>query len=288
MKTFLEVSETGSFGVAAGRLFVTQSAVSLRVQRLEDQVGRPLFDRRNGGVSLTAAGREFRGFAHAILQNWEQARQRMSELDNVQATLALAAQPSLWPRFGFGWLDLLREALPDVAIRAETAAPDGLVQMLLAGSVQVVLAHSMVVRPGLTAEPLMEDQLVMVSPWADGTVANVDGRYAIVDWGIEFRRAHDAALPRLAESRLVLGMGSMAPSYLRNRAFAAYLPARYARPLLADGALHLVQDAPRFGQQSWVIWRDDMDPSLRAVAGRTLSEAVKQAEKETADVVHRL
>ena len=73
LKTFLEVAATGSFGAAAGRLFVTQSAVSLRVQRLEDQLGRPLFERTKGGVSLTPAGREFRGFATTILRNWEHA-----------------------------------------------------------------------------------------------------------------------------------------------------------------------------------------------------------------------
>ena len=55
IKTFLEVSTTGSFGAAAGRLYVTQSAVSLRIHRLEDQLGRPLFDRTKSGVVLTAA-----------------------------------------------------------------------------------------------------------------------------------------------------------------------------------------------------------------------------------------
>ena len=75
------IVEEGGFERAAQRLNVTQSAVSLRILRLEDQLGRPLFERTKAGVVLTAAGREFRGFATMILRNWEQARQRVSALD---------------------------------------------------------------------------------------------------------------------------------------------------------------------------------------------------------------
>lgn len=288
IKTFLEVSATGSFGAAAGRLFVTQSAVSLRVHRLEDQLGRPLFDRTKGGVTLTSAGREFRGFATMILRNWEQARQRVSTMDGAPTSLAVAAQPSLWPRFGFRWLDRLRAELPNIAIRAEMARPEALTQMLLSGSVQAVLTYEAVVRPGLATETLMEDQLVMVSPWEDATVEAVVSRYAMVDWGQEFQRAHDEALPMLANTKLVLGMGTLAAWYLRNRPFAAYLPARYARKPLAEGALHLVKDAPSFAHPSWVIWREDMEPAFRTVAAKALLEAVAQAEEETAEVLDQL
>lgn len=288
LKTFLEVASTGSFGAAAGRLYVTQSAVSLRVIRLETQLGRPLFERTKSGVVLTSAGREFRGFATTILRNWDQARQRVSALEGAVPELALAAQPSLWPRFGFRWLDSLRAALPDVAIRAEMARPDALTTLILSGAVQAVLSYQALVRPGLATEALMEDQLVLVSPWEGATVDSLPGRYAMVDWGPDFQQAHDAALPMLAGSKLVLAMGTLAAWYLRNRPLAAYLPARYARKPMAEGALFLVPDAPSFAQPSWVIWREDMDPDLRTVAARTLSDAVRQAEEATAEVLDQL
>ena len=288
LKTFLEVAATGSFGAASGRLYVTQSAVSLRIIRLETQLGRPLFDRTKQGVQLTSAGREFRGFATTILRNWEQARQRVSALDGAPSELALAAQPSLWPRFGFRWLDSLRAELPEVRLRAEMAPSDALADLILAGSVQAVLSYQALERPGLATEPLMEDQLVLVSPWPEATLGGLDGRYALVDWGPEFRRAHDAALPALAEARLVLGTGTLAAWYLRNRRYAAYLPARYARQPILDGTLFLVPEAPSFARPSWVIWREDTDAHLRAVAARTLSTAVELAEEATAEVLDQL
>ena len=288
LKTFQVVAATGSFGAAAGHLFVTQSAVSLRIHRLEEQLGRPLFERNKGGVVLTAAGREFRGFATMIQRNWEQARQRVSALAETPATLAVGAQASLWPRFGFGWLDRLREALPEVTIRADMARPGALADMILSGGLQAMLCYDPLNRPGLHNERLMDDHLVLVSPWEDATVQSLSGRYALIDWGPEFRRFHDEALPQLAESKLVLGMGTLAAWYLRNRAFAAFLPARYTRQPMAEGVIFPVKDAPTFAHTAWVVWREDMDRQMRDVAARTLSEAVARAEGETAEVLDQL
>ncbi|MDQ2065812.1 LysR family transcriptional regulator [Xinfangfangia sp. CPCC 101601] len=304
LKTFLEVAATGSFGAAAGRLFVTQSAVSLRVQRLEDELGRALFERGNGGVALTAAGREFRSSAAMILTNWEQARQRVSALDDMPASMVIGAQGSLWPRFGFGWLDRLRAALPQVQIRAEMGRNEALNETLLSGAAQAMLCFEPMNRPGLVNERLMEDRLVMVSSCPDATIESVGDSYVMVDWGPEFCRFHHEALPQLSEPRLVLALGAVSAWYLASRSLAAYLPERYLRAPLGQmdsdeaaqsGALlrgeprelaqfgprqlYPVQGAPSFTQTAWVVWREDMAQQLRNVAAKTLFDTVKCSEK---------
>lgn len=288
IKTFLEVSATGSFGAAAGRLYVTQSAVSLRVQRLEDQLGRPLFDRTKGGVSLTPAGREFRGFATMILRNWEQARQRVSALDAAATSLVIGAESTLWPRFGFRWIDCLRETHPELEIRAVLAEPDSLVQMALSGEVQVALTHGPLDRPGLHSERLIEEQLVMVCPWQDATVESVASAYTMVDWGPEFLRFHEAALPGLATPRLTLSDGAMAAWFLRSRPCAAYIPTRLAHASLETGQLFAVQDAPGFSLTSWAVWREDTDEGLRAVAEKALAETLAAVREDASEVLEQL
>ena len=285
IKTFLEVASTGSFGAAAGRLFVTQSAVSLRIQRLEDQLGRPLFDRTKAGVALTPAGREFRGFATTILRNWEQARQRVSALDETARSLVIGAESTLWPRFGFRWIDHLRERQPELEIRAVLAEPDGLVQMALSGEVQVMLTHGPLDRPGLSSERLIEEQLVMVCPWADATVESVALAYTLVDWGPEFLRFHEAALPRLANTRLTLSDGAMAAWFLRSRPCAAYIPSRLAHASLEMGQLYVVQDAPGFSLVSWAVWRDDIGEDLRSVAQRALADTLATLREDANEVM---
>ena len=288
IKTFLEVSATGSFGAAAGRLYVTQSAVSLRVHRLEDQLGRPLFERTKGGVTLTPAGREFRGFATMILRNWEQARQRVSALDSTARSLSIGAESTLWPRFGFRWIDRLRETNPDLEIKAVHAEHDSLVQMALSGEVQAILTHASLDRPGLHSERLIEEQLAMVCPWPDATVDSVASAYTMVDWGPEFLRFHEAALPGLAAPLLTLSDGAMAAWFLRSRPCAAYIPTRLAHASLETGQLFAVQDAPGFSLTSWVVWRDDTDEGLRAVAEKALAATLASVREDANEVLEKL
>ena len=74
IRTFLEVITAGSFNEAAGRVNVTQSAVSLRVKRLEESLGQPLFLRSKSGIDLTPAGEQFERFARSLLKVWEEAK----------------------------------------------------------------------------------------------------------------------------------------------------------------------------------------------------------------------
>jgi DNA-binding transcriptional LysR family regulator len=57
LRYFLAVAEEGTFTGAAGRLNMTQPALSRAIRALEDVVGTALFVRRPQGVALTEAGR---------------------------------------------------------------------------------------------------------------------------------------------------------------------------------------------------------------------------------------
>ncbi|MEO1044039.1 MAG: LysR substrate-binding domain-containing protein [Pseudomonadota bacterium] len=56
LRAFVTVAECGSFTAAAQRLNRGQSAISLQVKRLEDQLGVELLDRRTRQIGLTSAG----------------------------------------------------------------------------------------------------------------------------------------------------------------------------------------------------------------------------------------
>lgn len=67
LRAFATVAEVGGVTRAAGLLHLTQSAVSMQVKRLEDALGRDLFDRAGRGVTLTADGEQLLGYARRIL-----------------------------------------------------------------------------------------------------------------------------------------------------------------------------------------------------------------------------
>lgn len=76
LKTFVTISDTGNFTVAAKRVFRSPSAVSMQIKRLEEQLGRALFARHPRHVTLTADGEAFLRHARDILRINDEALSR--------------------------------------------------------------------------------------------------------------------------------------------------------------------------------------------------------------------
>ncbi|MGJ8535548.1 MAG: LysR family transcriptional regulator [Parasphingopyxis sp.] len=74
LEDFICVAEKGHFGQAAESRFVTQSALSRRVQSLELWIGASLFDRSAHPIKLTMAGEEFIKTARQIVDQSYEAR----------------------------------------------------------------------------------------------------------------------------------------------------------------------------------------------------------------------
>lgn len=68
LQTLLAIHQAGTLARAAERIGRTQSAVSLQVQRLQEQVGVELFVRRGRSLALTEAGHALVGYASRLLE----------------------------------------------------------------------------------------------------------------------------------------------------------------------------------------------------------------------------
>ena len=88
LKAFTTVAETGSFSLAAERLFLTQPAVSKRIAGLEAALDTRLFDRIGRTVSLTESGRALLPRAQRILVELEDSARVIANLSGkVHGTL---------------------------------------------------------------------------------------------------------------------------------------------------------------------------------------------------------
>ena len=127
LRAFVLIAEGQSFTRAAAMLGRTQSAVSMQVKRLEDQLGRPVFDRGRGGkIGLTPHG-EF------LLTR---ARQVLTLNDEVMSTFRT---PAVTGRVRLGTPDdYALSHLPPVLMRFAESHPAVEVEVLCAPSEELV------------------------------------------------------------------------------------------------------------------------------------------------------
>ena len=107
MEAFLTVIRRGSISAAAEELYVTQPALSRRIQTLEEELGYPLIQRQKGvrSVQLTAEGEAFLPIAHKWRMLWQEtgaiADPRRRPALNVGAieSVSLYVLPPVFRRF---------------------------------------------------------------------------------------------------------------------------------------------------------------------------------------------
>ncbi|WP_317054865.1 LysR family transcriptional regulator [Roseovarius rhodophyticola] len=269
-RTFLAVVETGSFFDAAEKVHVTQSTVSMRIRSLEDQLGRPVFERGKSGATLTPAGHRFHRHAQALVRTWSQARLDASLPDVYDMSLEIGAVPSLWHKLLIDALPILRNAFPNVSISAVSERSETLSRQIADGSLDIAVTYRPLNTAELNAIQLFEDDFVLVSSNPDAQMDPLGDAYVLIDWGPEFRADHLLNFPHMAKPALQLGLGMLGLDYLRAVPGSGYFPYRVVSEEVERGKLRLVEDAPRFGYAAYAVTSE---------AEGIPAEAVRQLQK---------
>lgn len=257
-RTFLAVTETGSFVDAAERLHVTQSTISTRIKALEDLLGREVLERSKSGAKLTPAGHQFHKHALALVRVWEHARLEVGLSEEHRDHLSVGGQVSLWDGFLLRWLAWMREHISDIAVTATTGTSATLMDRLIEGTLDLAIMYRPVNRPGLVIEHLFDEELVLVAS-KDLQSEKPMAEYVFVNWGPEFHADHALAFPNLRHPGLSLDLGTMGVSYLLTARGSGYFPIRIAQPYINSGELTLMKRAPRFVYPAYAVYPEDRD-----------------------------
>jgi DNA-binding transcriptional LysR family regulator len=98
LRYFAAVARCGSFREAAEELHVAQSALSRQIQKLEGDLGAPLFQRHARGVELTSAGEILLGYAQISQRQVERVRSEVDALKGLRRGMVhVSAIESLVP-----------------------------------------------------------------------------------------------------------------------------------------------------------------------------------------------
>lgn len=162
IQAFIEVARTSNVSRAAENLYVTQPALTARIQALERELGETLFVRTGRGVRLTDAGRVFVPCAERAIQAIEDGKQALSDLRSASAgRLALGAAPAVSTYVLPPVLKRFTALHPRVDVAVRTGHSEQILEMVLADEVQVGLVRALR-HPDVEALPLYDDELVLV------------------------------------------------------------------------------------------------------------------------------
>nr|WP_319528104.1 LysR family transcriptional regulator [Pseudomonas laurentiana] len=267
-RTFLEIVRCGSLASAAERLHVTQTAITARVQKLEQQLACQLFVRSRSGASLTADGEAFVVYANQLVQTWEAARRDLPLPDGCRQVLHMGGEVSLCNPLMLNWIGALHQALPDHAVRCEVSERNALLRELELGVLDAVLVYQPSYGPGLQVEQLMEEKLIRIRK------VSMPEPYVYIDWGDAFRRLHDAALPECARPALSFNLGPMALQYILEHGGSGYFRTRVVQAYLDSGVFERVPQAPEFTYPTYLVYARERDSAALQQAFSVLREVV--------------
>ena len=161
LRYFWAVAHDGSLTRAAERMNLSQSALSVQIQKLEQQIGHPLFDRVGRRLELTEAGQIALDYADTV---FEAGQEMLSTLQGRPATdrriLRVGALTTLSRNFQ---LEFLRPLVgrPDVELIVRSGTMRDLLAQLEAHVIDVVLANSAAPRD---ARSLLRNHLLNEQP----------------------------------------------------------------------------------------------------------------------------
>jgi DNA-binding transcriptional LysR family regulator len=262
-RTFLEVVKTGSFVSAAANLNLTQTAVSARIRVLEDQLDRPVFVRNKAGARLTPAGEQFLRFATSLVQVWDRARQAVALPPGRESVVTIGAELSLWSPLLRHWLLWMRRECPEIAVDAQIDSSERLMERVQDGSLDVAILYAAPRRPGVIAELLFEEKLVLARTTpATRPLAPED--HVRIDWGEDFAASYQAAFPDRPNPVVSIGYGPLALDYILATGGSGYFRKGFIRSYLEEGRLALVPDSPEFSYSAYVVHSAKADSGIMA------------------------
>jgi DNA-binding transcriptional LysR family regulator len=144
IRYFLAVVQCGSLSAASEQLFVAVSAISRQIQRLETQVGVPLFERHARGMVLNEAGEIF---AHHVRKSQLDMEYALAEIKGLKAIRRSLIRIACTDGMAFsllpGLLAEFRQANPGVLFALNVTHSQGVAACVRAGECDVALQFSL-------------------------------------------------------------------------------------------------------------------------------------------------
>ena len=212
LQAFVAVAERGSFRQAADDLFLSQSALSRRIDKLEEGLGVKLFERTTRRVRLTNVGQTFLLNVRTALDDLEDAVLGVADLAaHRTGTVTLACVPTAVWHFLPEVLKRFSARFPRIRVRVHDESAQDVLNLVLNGEADFGINFAGAENPEIVFEPIYVESYVLAMrrdhPLATRKVLSwketVDERYISVAKSSGNRSVIDAALAGVEKHPLI-------------------------------------------------------------------------------------
>lgn len=168
LRLFVDVVRKGSFTQAAQLHFISQSALSAQVRRLEQSIGLPLFSQVHGKITLTAAGMQLFEVGQSLLRQEDAVVERVRALQvesKEVASVGVSPTGAVYPL-----LEAVREfrsCNAGFSVRLHIASAPSLFEELASGALDMVVEWDPIQQANVDWQPLGSSEYhVIASPFS--------------------------------------------------------------------------------------------------------------------------
>lgn len=138
LATFIRVAQFKSFSRAAESLGYSQSAVTVQIRQLEEELNTRLFDRMGKRIALTDTGERFFSHACDVISQVNQARMSVAATTELHGTLHIGTIESLTCLKLPAVLHRYRQHHPKVSIHITVGEPEELIEQMERGELDMI------------------------------------------------------------------------------------------------------------------------------------------------------
>lgn len=163
LRYFLRVAELGNFTRAAEDLGLSQPALSRSIQRLEEELGQPVLERKTKSLALTDAGDLLQSRARQVLSILEDTKAEITD-DGRSGRIRIGAIPTIAPFFLPGLLQEFAAEYPQAALVVQEDVTDHLLKRCTQGEIDLAILALPIPAKYLEVEELFSEELLLVLP----------------------------------------------------------------------------------------------------------------------------
>lgn len=182
LRAFVAVYKLRSLSTAAAQLYVTQSAVSVLIRQLEEELGMRMFDRTTRSLQPTPAAHDVIDIAQRILRDLDSLSAGLEDVSALRrGRVTVACTPTLAEVLLPPVIREFRQLHPDIQVYVDDCPPDQFIARLIGEVADFGIGTPDRSGDGVQMQRLMSDHLSVVCRADDPLAARKSVRWKDLD-----------------------------------------------------------------------------------------------------------